>query len=69
MSIYRYTIRTQVHRYYGEAKRAGVIEVEIDLDSIAKQLAQRAFFNKGKKSRAMAGAIIGKAHSIEEVQS
>lgn len=57
----------KVGRYGGEANRRGVIEVTIDVERIAKQLAHRAFFNKGKQSRAMSGAIVGKAHSIEEI--
>lgn len=62
------TVNVTVQRYYGEPSRAGTIELVLDVERIAKQLAQRAFYSKGKKSRAMSGAVLGEAHSIQEVQ-
>jgi hypothetical protein len=54
-------------RYIGELNRSGTVTVEIDLDSIFKQLGKKAIFSKGKRSRALAGAIKVTAHSIETV--
>jgi len=69
------TRKVEVPRYSGEPMRSGVdvdliyivVEMEIDVDLIAKQLAMRASLSKGRKSSAMSGAIVGKVHSVEDV--
>jgi hypothetical protein len=67
MSTSLITRTVTVQKWVGDPHRSGTIEVTLDLDSIARQLAQKAFFSKGKKSRSMGGAIVGKAHSVQEV--
>jgi len=54
------------NRYSGE-NRSGTVTVEIDLDYLFRQLGTKAIFSKGKRSRALAGAIKVTAHSIETV--
>lgn len=61
-----YSRNLEVQKWVGWPAKRGVLEVEIDLEAIARQLAAKAFFNKGRKSKAMAGAIVAKAHSITE---
>jgi hypothetical protein len=57
----------RVRRRYGELDVTGTIEITFDLDRIARQLAAKAFISKSRKSRVLNGAIVAKAHSIEEV--
>ena len=54
------TLWVKVAKWRGEPPREGFIEVTIDVDSVARQLATKAFFSKGRKSRVMGGAITGK---------
>lgn len=61
-----YTRTITVRKHFGDQQRTGTIEVTIDVDGIARQLARRAFFNKSKRSGYMAGAIVGKAHSVTD---
>lgn len=44
--------------------RSGTIEVTLDTDAIAKQLALKAFHNKSGKTRYMHGAIVGKSSAV-----
>ena len=43
----------------------GVLEIEIDIDGIVKELGARAIFSKGKKS--VDGYVTVRAHSIKAV--
>ncbi len=65
MSAFTTTRVVTVRMRRGPGSVKGVIEITIDLDSVARQLADRAFESKGRKSRYMNGAIVGKAHSVE----
>ena len=61
----KYTRNLEAQKWVGWPAKRGTLEIDIDLEAIARQLATKAFFNKGRRSKAMAGAIIGKAHSVE----
>ncbi len=66
--VYEYSRTVTVAVYYGDPKRTGGIEVAIDLDKLAEHLARRAFRSKGRRSRLLKGAIVGKVlGAIEEV--
>jgi len=52
-----------------EVTKTGVLELVIDIDSIMRQIGEKALRSKGRQSKAMAGAIIGKVHSVEQVET
>ena len=56
-----------VERYRGEPARRGVIELQIDIEALARVLAEKAFWNSSKKSRLCAGAIVARTHSVAQV--
>lgn len=61
-----YVMTLSRNDYYGK-KTTGSIEVTIDLEQIAAELARKAFYNKSRRSRFMRGAIKGVAFDIQEV--
>jgi len=55
--------------YLGQVPRSGSIHVEIDLRVLLEQLGVKALFSKGRKARALRGAIKVKAVNVKEVQA
>lgn len=49
-----------------EVTKTGLLELVIDVDSIMRQIGEKALRSKGRQSKAMAGAIVGKVHSVTE---
>lgn len=68
MSARTFTHVVTAKRLFGNARRAGVIELTIDTEKLATMLADKAFYNKSKASRLAYGLICAKAHSIQELQ-
>ena len=67
MSRPTWTRTMTAKQYVGELNRTGTVTVEIDLDKLFKTLGKKAIFSKGKRSRALGGAVKVTAHSVEEV--
>jgi hypothetical protein len=47
----------------------GTVELTIDVEALAEQMARKAFSSKARTSRMASGKIVAKAHSIEEKRS